>query len=163
MTCGVVSYDQLDPARPLDWVLERGWFDCQLGAALIVAVCRARGVPARLAGGYLLYPTAPAVHYWAEVWLEDCGWAPFDLLTWGLSRGGRDRLWRDHFFGRLDHRMTTQRLPRLFSGAGSVRLPNAWRILARGADEGIQADLYDARSGELTYQEFVAVQLQDHA
>ena len=74
MGCGVIRYDGLDPARPLDWVLENGWFDCQLGAALIVAVCRARQIPARIAGGYLLRPTSPCAHYWAEVWLEATGW-----------------------------------------------------------------------------------------
>jgi Transglutaminase-like superfamily len=54
LICGALHYDQIDAVSPCDWVLDSGWFDCQLSSALFVALCRARGVPARVLGGYLL-------------------------------------------------------------------------------------------------------------
>ena len=160
LCCGVIRYDALDPARPLDWVLENGWFDCQLGAALIVAVCRARRIPARIAGGYLLRPTSPCAHYWAEVWLEETGWTPFDLISWDLSAGGADGAWRHAGFARLDACMTTQRLPRLFNGVGSVRLPPAWRLLSRAVGRGVETELYQAAAGALVYSERIEVEVR---
>jgi hypothetical protein len=83
--CGVVHYDQVDVAAPCDWVLDRRWYDCQLGSALLVSLCRARGIPARMIGGHLLYPLAPMIHFWAEAWIDGSGWMPFDLSDWWLS------------------------------------------------------------------------------
>src|SRR5581483_1398091 len=128
-TFGIVRYDELDPAHPVDWALEHRYFDCQLGAALFCSLCRARGLPARMVGGYLLRMASPSIHTWLEVWIEGVGWVPFDLATWKLSDGGRDKEWRDYYFGQLDHRLTTQRPPRLFNGLGDVRLPRAWQML----------------------------------
>ena len=45
---GIMHYDQLDVPYPADQVLDAGWFDCQLGSALLAALCRARRIPARL-------------------------------------------------------------------------------------------------------------------
>ena len=73
LAIGVLHYDELDPAHPIDWVLESGWYDCQMGSALLIALCRVRGIPARMASGYFLYPASPTPHYWVEVWL-DHGW-----------------------------------------------------------------------------------------
>jgi hypothetical protein len=53
LACGPVHYDQVTPATPCDWVLESGWYDCQLGSAFLVALARARGIPARIVGGYV--------------------------------------------------------------------------------------------------------------
>jgi hypothetical protein len=114
---------------PCDWVLDSGWYDCQLGAALLAALCRARGIPARIVGGHFLFPLFPTKHFWAEVWIDWCGWLPFDLVSWQLSAAGRDREWRNHFAARIDYRMATQCLPLQFTGSMSVRLPAAWHIL----------------------------------
>jgi hypothetical protein len=157
LACGAIHYDQLDPARPTDRPLETGWFDCQLGSALLVALCRSRGIPARMVSGYLLYPVAPGYHYWLEIWTAEQGWAPYDLLCWDLSRGGRDAEWRDYFFGRLDHRVTVERFPRLFSGAGAVRFPAAWHTRSQLSGEGTEIGYYDNRDGALIYRDRFSV------
>jgi Transglutaminase-like superfamily len=142
MICSVIRYDQVPAQDPLGWVLDRGWCDCQLGCALLVALCRARGIPARLNSGYLLYPVSPRYHYWAEAWLEQRGWLPFDLSSWGLSVAGQHEAWRDYFFGALDYRCLTQRLPRLFTGTSPVRLPRVWQMLTRSLGNGCETGFW---------------------
>jgi transglutaminase-like putative cysteine protease len=60
--------------------------DCTEHAVLLVALCRARGIPARVAVGLVYY--APqrgfAFHMWNEVWTGD-RWVPLDAT---LGRGG---------------------------------------------------------------------------
>jgi len=156
LNSGMIHYDQIDPDAPGDWVLESGWHDCQLGSALFVALCRARGIPARIIGGHVLYRLAPTNHYWAEAWIEGRGWLPFDLLCWDLSAGGRDREWRDHFAGSIDYRMVTQCLPKAFTGSMSVRLPSAWHMLQARAAEGVEIDMLGL-DGSLAYRDRVSV------
>jgi hypothetical protein len=153
---GAVHYDQIDPASPCDWVLDSGWYDCQLAAALLAALCRARGIPARRVGGYQLYQMAPAKHDWAEVWLEDQGWTPFDFLSWDLSRGGRAPEWRDHFFGRLDYRMITERLPREFTGSIGIPIPQVWGLLHVPTEGGVEISFLNG-SGTPVYVDTVRV------
>ncbi|MFI4933643.1 MAG: transglutaminase family protein [Caulobacterales bacterium] len=161
LACGAIHYDALDPASPLDWVLAHGWYDCQAGSALLTALCRARDIPARLVTGYMLHLTAPAFHTWMEAWIEGRGWVPLDLACWELALGGRDADWRDYYFGRLDHRMVVERLPRLFSGPGAVRLPPAWRLLvSQEARAGI-ATFEDVDTGALVYRERIEVERLD--
>lgn len=60
--------------------------DCTEHAVLLAAVCRARGLPARVATG-LVYSTVHrgfAYHMWTEVWIED-RWIPLDAT---LGQGG---------------------------------------------------------------------------
>jgi len=104
-----IHYDQLDPVCPADWALKQGWYDCQLGSALLVALCRARQIPARMVSGYVLQVTAPTYHTWLEAWIDGRGWVPFDLASWDLSVCDRDERWRHYYFGCLDHRMAVQR------------------------------------------------------
>ena len=155
---GAIHYNELDPERPLDWTLEHGWYDCQAGSALLAALCRARGLPARLVTGYLLYEAAPGFHTWLEVWIEDRGWLPFDLSSWNLAAGGADPAWRDHFFGRLDHRVVTERPPRIFGGTGAVRLPDTWQMLNVLTKSGAAATFETLESCDLIYREDVAVE-----
>ena len=162
LTCGVLHYDQLDASRPTDWVLETGWFDCQLGSALLIALCRARGIPARLIGGYQLYPAAPSPHYWAEVWSNAHGWLPLDTICSDLSARGRDAAWRDCFFGCLDYRMKTQCLPRLFSQNPSMPLPPAWHMLARATGQGIEVGFFANDEGALVYRDRISVRREAH-
>ena len=60
--------------------------DCTEHAVLLAAVCRARGIPARVAIGLVYYGKAQgfAYHMWNEVWVAD-GWVPIDAT---LGRGG---------------------------------------------------------------------------
>jgi len=156
LRCGAVHYDQIRADAPCDWILDTGWYDCQLGAALFVALCRARDIPARIVGGHVLYRRAPTNHYWAEVWLEESGWTPFDFLSWDLSLGGRDPAWRHKFFGLVDHRMITQVLPREFTGAPGVPIPHAWHVLQTATQKGVEICLA-AVTGETIYSDLVAI------
>lgn len=157
LTCGVIDYEKLDAARPLDHVLESGWFDCQLGSALLVALCRTQNIPARIVSGYLLYPLSPAYHWWAEAWLADRGWIPLDTICADLSTRGRDAPWRDYFVGQLDYRMKTEVLPRLFNRSPGLRLPAAWRILARADREVTEIGPYACATGALIFRDRIVV------
>jgi len=46
---------------------------CQLVSALFASMCRARGIPARILGGFYLYRTFSTNHYWAEAWIDGQG------------------------------------------------------------------------------------------
>ncbi len=153
--CGVVHYDQVDLQAPGDWVLSTGLYDCQLGSALLIALCRSIGLPARMIGGHVLYGCAPTNHFWAEVYL-DGNWVAFDLLSWDLSLGGKDLEWRYHFFGRVDPRLVTQRLPHQFTGPIGVKIPTAWYMLQHPLDAGIAISL-NGLDGAVVYSDEICV------
>jgi hypothetical protein len=159
LICGAVRYGDLQGHTPVDWVLDHGWYDCQLGSALLVALCRARGIPARLVGGYMLYPLAPTNHFWSEIWLEGEGWRPYDLLAWDLSAGGRDAEWREVFSGQVDPRLVTQRLPLAFTGSMSRRFPAAWQMAQTRVEGGIAVTYRDVEDGALIFRELISVDL----
>ena len=155
---GIMHYDELDVPYPADQVLDAGWFDCQLGSALLAALCRARRIPARLVSGYLLYSVSPSYHYWVEVWVEGRGWMPLDLICADLSACGRNKLWRNYFFGCLDYRMKTQCLPRFFDWAAAVRFPARWHMLLRLDAEGIETGFFATDTGALIFRDRISVQ-----
>jgi hypothetical protein len=152
--CVPIHYDQIDPAAACDWVLDAGCYDCRLGAALFIALCRARGISARMVGGYVLYRRAPTNHFWAEYWCPENGWTPVDFLGWDLSGGGDDPVWRDRFFGQLDARLVTELLPLVFTGAPGVTVPRAWHMLQTAVGDGIEIAL-TALDGRPVYTDFV--------
>ena len=51
---GMIRYCDIPPDAPGDSVLDNGWYDCQLGSALLTSLCRAQGLPARLVSGHFL-------------------------------------------------------------------------------------------------------------
>lgn len=55
---------------------------CTEYSDLFVALCRAKGIPARVVKGYVTEPVYSPQHAWAEVHLQKYGWVPFDL-TYG--------------------------------------------------------------------------------
>lgn len=67
-------------------VARTGEGDCTEHAVLLAALCRARGIPARVAIGLVYSASAGgfAYHMWNEVWIAD-RWAPLDAT---LARGG---------------------------------------------------------------------------
>jgi hypothetical protein len=156
MACGAVRYGELSRAAPADGCFETRWYDCQLGAALLAALCRAKGVPARIVGGYVAYRLAPTNHYWAEIWIPSEGWRVYDFLSWDLSCGGADPTWRDHFAGRADLRIVTERYPRFFTGLGGLHLPADWQMLQHRHDEGVAVDYRDV-SGVNIYSDYIAI------
>jgi len=151
-----VHYDQVPSDSPLDWVIQTGVYDCQLGAAFLVALCRARGIKARVVGGNFLYRRSPTNHYWAEIWLDDSGWMPFDFICWDLSRGGVDIPWRDHFFGRIEPRLITECLPTAFTGAIGVPVPPKWHILRTIKDAGVEIHL-TGLDGNSVYRDHISI------
>ncbi|MHC4205296.1 MAG: transglutaminase-like domain-containing protein [Planctomycetota bacterium] len=53
--------------------------DCTEYSDLFVALCRARNIPARVTSGYTVgFSKASKRHNWAEVYLQEYGWVPFD-------------------------------------------------------------------------------------
>ncbi len=64
--------------------LRRGWGNCTDYSHLMVALCRAKGIPARTARGLLVERSfgegefGEFLHRWVEVHLEGCGWVTFD-------------------------------------------------------------------------------------
>jgi hypothetical protein len=153
---GAVHYDQVDLDAPGDWLLDSGWGDCQLVAAVFASMCRARGIPARILGGFYLYKARPTEHFWAEAWIDGQGWTPFDFGCWELSRGGCDIEWRDHFFGRIDARLTNQCFPFEFTGAIGVKIPAAWQVVQSMEPDGASVALLDV-TGSLVYRDFVSI------
>jgi transglutaminase-like putative cysteine protease len=65
---------------------------CRDKAVLLIALCRAQGIPARFVSGYLFEDDATAaqndLHAWAEAWIPGGGWRAFDA-TQGLATAER--------------------------------------------------------------------------
>ncbi len=60
--------------------LRYGKGDCTEYSDLFVAICRAKGIPARIASSYAMGNNAtPTRHSWAEAYLKDIGWVPFEI------------------------------------------------------------------------------------
>lgn len=150
-----VLHDRQTP----DDVLESGWFDCRLGSELLVALCRARGIPARSCSGFTLY-SVPFYHFWAEVWVDRRGWFPIDLTCWDLSLRGTDPEWRDYFFGALDYRMTVEVLPQTFTGFPSLHLPHRWYALSRPLENGAAFAVYASDTGKRVYEDRVVASVK---
>jgi transglutaminase-like putative cysteine protease len=70
--------DELGAVKAL--AAKRG--DCVEYADLFVALCRAKNIPARVIKGYITKFDDSPEHAWAEVYLTELGWVPFDL-TYG--------------------------------------------------------------------------------
>jgi len=59
--------------------LKWGQGDCTEYADLFVALCRAKDLPARVVTGYTVrFDSKSPKHNWAEVYLQEYGWVPFD-------------------------------------------------------------------------------------
>ena len=57
--------------------------DCTEYSDLFVALCRAKNIPARVATGFTVRSDdIPPKHHWAEVYLQEYGWVPFEPC-WG--------------------------------------------------------------------------------
>jgi hypothetical protein len=122
----------LDAADPLGGLLRTRLADCVLGSSLLVALCRARGIPARLLSGYLLHPANLGPHSWAEVCIAPGEWMPVDFGSWCYCAGDPDDpQWGRFFLGRVDARYLAEIAPREFTGWGSAAPPERWYRLER--------------------------------
>jgi hypothetical protein len=158
MSFGFLQYERLAKDDPLCWSLDHGRVDCRVGSALIVALCRAVDIPARMVVGYTLHPALPTSHVWAEAWFGEEGWRPFDTYAVDLAGDDRASLWRDHFFGRIDRRFVAEVLPREFCGLGSPRLPTRWQLSMALTEAGAATWFHDASDGAVIYRETISVQ-----
>ncbi len=60
--------------------------DCVEYSDLFVALCRAKNIPARVIKGYVTKFDDSPEHAWAEVYLTELGWVPFDLTYGDVKR-----------------------------------------------------------------------------
>lgn len=160
---GVLHEDELAVPEPVDRVLDGGWCDSRTGAALVVALCRARGIPARLVSGYVLMPLLPAERYWLEAWIDGIGWTPWDFTASDLSAHGRDAPWREHYAGQVDYRMKTRILPHAAGGFMGVPLPAARFTMSRIAGEGVEIATFDHATGNVACTDRLVVRRMDAA
>jgi len=67
--------------------------DCTEHSDLFVALCRAKGIPARICDGYIMNPNKGVTprHMWAEFYSKRLGWIPVDpfLLESGRPSFGK--------------------------------------------------------------------------
>ncbi|MCB2074064.1 MAG: transglutaminase domain-containing protein [Novosphingobium sp.] len=154
---GRVAYRAIDSQWPTDWPLREGYYDCQIGSALLIALCRARGIPARLVNGYQIFHGYLANHFWAEIWF-DGAWRPFDLASWDAVRIYGSERWRSCFAGQTEYRLTLQRFPREILGAGSIGLPQEWHQLLSHEGPATTTQFREARSQQLIYQDSMSIE-----
>lgn len=155
---GRIHHEELDSRDPLGSLIRRGWFDCYAGAALLAALCRARGIAARIVSGLVLYPAVPFDHYWTEVWMPPYGWIPLDLFSWQLAGGRLEEVkWSCCFRGRLDLRMKTECFPHAVIGIPGVRVPPSWYLVPRLTAQGAQTSCFALPTRQLLYRDTVEV------
>ena len=83
-----MSYVRLDRCRGALYALQEKRGDCTEYSDLFVALCRARGIPARSVHGFTYKSSGvDQKHDWAEIYIPGTGWIPVDA-TWG--RHGKD-------------------------------------------------------------------------
>ena len=155
---GYLHHAELDPHDPLIDIVRRGWFDCLGGTSLLIALCRARGIQARLIHGIILHELTPAFHFWAEVYLPSEGWIPIDLMCWDHAEGRLDRdPWSHLFLGKLEYRLKCQCFPRLVVGPTGVRFPSTWSMLLTPAPGGTTMSIYNAVTRRALYRDTLSV------
>ncbi len=71
--------------------------DCSEYADLFVTLCRAKAIPARVITGFLAEFDETPRHTWAEIYLSQYGWVPFDPTL----AAAKDRLLREMRFYNL--------------------------------------------------------------
>lgn len=147
---GDVHREQLDTTDLLGGLLRTALADCTLGSSLLVALCRTRGIPARLVSGYLLHPANVGPHSWAEVRLAPDVWAPVDFGSWCYCAGNPDDpTWGNYFLGRVDARFLAEIAPREFTGWGTATPPQRWFRLERLRGDRIEHTLHSLPDGSL--------------
>ncbi len=159
-----VRYDELGGRAPIDWALDEGLFDCQLCASILVALCRARNIPARVVTGHFLHRLSPTNHNWVEIWIDGMGWRPFDPLHLACDSPrpyGADEWWCD-MARRGDYRLAHQRLPLVFTGPMSVRFPARWQMFQTRWGDGAAMDFFDIDTGALIWRDEVSVRRMEH-
>ena len=153
---GRVPYHALDPRAPSDWPLIHGHFDCQIGSALFIALCRSRQIPARLIGGYQIFSGYHAPHFWSEVWL-DGQWRPYDFGGWEAMTITGDSRWADAFVGKSEYRLVFERYPRMCVGPSTPATVGPWHHIISSEPGCVSSHICDARTMRPVFKDKVAV------
>ena len=150
----------LDMADPLGGLMVSRLSDCILGSSMLAALCRARGIPARIVQGYLLHPANLGPHSWAEVRIAPDTWIPVDFGAWCYSAGNiDDPNWGRFFLGRSDARFLAEMAPREFTGWGSAPPPERWYRLERLEGQRIEHTLYALPDNSLFRRDLLELQV----
>lgn len=100
-----ISY-KYPPNRGIRYCLPRRTGDCGSYSLIFVSLCRAVGIPARVANGHWACKAKLNYHVWPEFYLPKYGWIPADATDGRASRenpgslAGKGDPW--YFFGNLD-------------------------------------------------------------
>jgi hypothetical protein len=117
-----ISYDGYDPDdRGALFALQNKGGDCSEFSYLMVALCRAGGIPARFVEGITCGSAATGLsveqHDWMEFYLPGIGWVPADP-TWGRREEKRDayfaRMSPDHIIVTVGDHQLMSRLKKAF-------------------------------------------------
>jgi hypothetical protein len=121
--------------------LAAGQGKCAEFSDLFVALCRAKEIPARTCEGFVTTPPKPgdtSTHRWAEVFLKDLGWVPFDPLHIARRANTFEHSWNKYIYcarlarvdpvlGRnMDGGLSTGNsfhIDRAFAVAGEIAIP----------------------------------------
>jgi transglutaminase-like putative cysteine protease len=160
MILNTVHLTELDPVDPLGWVLRHRWCDCFVGSALFVALCRARGLPARVVGGVCLYSAIGFSHYWAEVLIPPFGWVPMDTTSWSLAAGeGSASPWAMFFRGRIDYRLRMECWPKVVTGPIGIKYPAEWYLVQTFERGETVVTYHEVPTGRWLYRDRLRVKL----
>jgi hypothetical protein len=80
-------------------LLTNGVGECGDYASLFIALCRAKGIPARSVVGYWAISGIEQTHVWAEFYIEGIGWIPVDPTI-----GQQSTVNKKYYFGNMDNR-----------------------------------------------------------
>jgi transglutaminase-like putative cysteine protease len=100
-----ISY-KYPPNRGIRYCLPRRTGDCGSYSLIFVSLCRAVGIPARVANGHWCCKAKLNYHVWPEFYLPNYGWIPADATDGRITRdtpgalAGKGEMW--YYFGNLD-------------------------------------------------------------
>lgn len=147
-----------DRVEKASWVLNSLRGTCDEYTALLVAMCRALGIPARYIAG-VAYSNIPEVegfspHAWAEVYFPGVGWVPFDATYGQFGFVDASHIILKESFD-PDESSTTYEWKGLHADLDTKKLQiNAYLIHEYGADEdyiSLGADVEEDRVGFGSY------------
>lgn len=138
--------DRLSYSRDATWdpagvVLERGTGSCSEYVFVFIALCRAKGIPARYVGGPARRTGSTlhvdrVWHRWAEAYIGGIGWRPFDP-----TRSDGPERYRRHFGNPPSEVLA------LVRGDGSDAVPLGWRYDSYHEWDGDRPDIKAQRRG----------------
>lgn len=100
-----ISY-KYPPNRGIRYSLPRRTGDCGSYSLIFVALCRAVGIPARVANGHWCCEPKKNYHVWNEFYIPKYGWIPADATDGRVNRDDAGKLAGKgdpyYYFGNLD-------------------------------------------------------------